>query len=428
MNIQLLMTGNELMSGDIIDSNSVMIADKLKNIGLTVKRKVTVADDLPDLVNEITHITQYADVLIINGGLGPTTDDLTAEALAKAANLPLSQHAEALEHLSYWCEKRGYALTGSNLKQAMLPQHCQVLANTVGSAVGFSLSLNECLIMCTPGVPSELAVMLDNVIIPHIKQNLPKNALVHTSRLQVFGYGESALQNMFSENFPDWPQKLDIGYRASLPFVELKITSQTAADKKLKQQWLSKIENVLGEHIVHVITEKSLSMAKCLLNELQQNNKTITTAESCTGGLIASLITKEAGASAHFHAGFVTYDNNIKQHVLGVDEATLIKHGAVSQAVVKEMAFGALQRSSSDIVIAVTGIAGPEGGTTDKPVGTVWIAWGTEKQLQTTCLQIKTNRENFQIMVANIALDLVRRQLRNNTSTPRYLIDRKAKT
>lgn len=426
MKIQLLMTGNELMSGDIVDSNSAMIAEKLKNIGLTIKRKVTVADDIDDLINEISHISQQANLLIINGGLGPTTDDLTAQALAKAANVPLVEHKEALEHLSAWCNKKGYELTGSNLKQAILPQGCSLIANSVGSAVGFRLTLNNCDIMCTPGVPSELSVMLTDVMLPIIQQQIPKEKQAHTSRLQIFGYGESGLQNLLNEHFHNWPKALELGFRASMPFVELKITSYTTEAKTLKALWISKIKTLLGEHIVHEISDKPLTMANCLLALLHKKNKTLTTAESCTGGLIASLLTQEAGASASFHAGFVTYANEIKQRILNVPSNILEQFGAVSEEVVTAMAEGALQKSSADLVIAVSGIAGPDGGSNEKPVGTVWIAWGEKGDINTVCLNIKTSRWYFQLMVANICLDLIRRKLINTQQTPRYFIERKA--
>lgn len=427
MKIQLLMTGNELMSGDIVDSNSVMIAEKLKNIGLTVKRKVTVADDINDLINEISHVSEQADLLIINGGLGPTTDDLTAEALAKAAKLPLEEHKEALAHLTTWCNQKGYELSGSNLKQAILPKGCSIIANSVGSAVGFRLTLNNCDIMCTPGVPSELSIMLTDVMLPIIQQKIPKEKQAHTSRLQVFGYGESSLQNALVENFPDWPKSLEVGYRASMPFVELKITSYTTTDNDLKTSWINKIKTLLGDHIVHEIIDKPLTMAKCLLTILQKHNKTLTTAESCTGGLISSLLTKEAGASLSFHAGFVTYANEIKQRILDVPSNLIEQYGAVSQEVVIAMAQGALQKSSADLVISVSGIAGPDGGSEEKPVGTVWIAWGNKNKIDSVCLNIKTNRWYFQLMVANICLDLIRRQLIESTQIPCYFIERKAK-
>lgn len=413
------------MSGDIVDSNSTMIAQQLKEFGIEVKRKVTVADDFELLVNEINSISQQADVLIINGGLGPTTDDLTAEALAAAANIKLTEHPQALEHITSWCQQRGAELSAPNLKQTILPEGCNIIANTVGSAVGFNLTLNDCDIYCTPGVPHELKVMIDNEITEKLQKKLPETLEVHTTRLQVFGYGESALQKLLTEQFPDFPEALEIGYRASMPLLELKLTSRTTQDKILKQQWLEKIKKSLNDHIIHEITDKPSTLAKEVFKLLQKNKHTLTCAESCTGGLIASLLTREPGASSSFHAGFVSYSNDIKESLLDVSPKTIQQHGAVSQETVIAMAKGALKKSSSDYTIAVSGIAGPDGGSDEKPVGTVWIAWGDRHHIDSISLQIKANRWYFQQSVAAISLDLIRRLLIGSTNEPRYFVERK---
>lgn len=424
MKIQLLLTGNELMAGDIVDSNSAMIAQQFKTLGLEIFRKVTVADDLELLISEIQHISKTADVLIINGGLGPTTDDLTAQALAKAADLEIAQHPDALAHLEHWCKKRNYELNGPNLKQAMLPAGCKVVANAVGSAVGFNLHLNGCDIYCTPGVPRELKQMLTEEIISDVASKYPSLAHAETTRLQVFGYGESRLQEMLDTNFPDFPETLDIGYRASMPLLELKLTSKSASDLTLKTEWLNKIKVLLTDHVVHEITDKPVSLAGKVNELLASQNKTITTAESCTGGLIASQITQNAGASSVFQAGFVTYSNEVKEKQLGVKSETLAQFGAVSEQTVLEMAQGAIKQANSDYAIAVSGIAGPGGGSDDKPVGTVCIAWGTSQVIETTTLFLPGARSYFQQYVAAISLDLIRRLLIKSNEVPRYLIER----
>jgi nicotinamide-nucleotide amidase len=415
------------MSGDIIDSNSVMIAQQLKNIGIEVTRKVTVADDLAMLIDEIQHISKQSDVLIINGGLGPTTDDLTAEALACAANTTIEQHDDALTHVTTWCQKRNTPLNKPNLKQTYLPKDCDIIANSVGSAVGFTLTLNNCQIYCTPGVPSELKVMMNEQIMPILKNQLPEQQQAHTTRLQLFGYGESGLQKAINENFSDWPTALEIGYRASMPMLELKVTSRTPNDFNLKTRWVNKIKQFLGDHVVHEITDQPITLAKSVLLLLQQEHQTIVTAESCTGGLIASLLTKEAGASSAFHAGFVTYSNEMKQQLLEVPEQTLSEFGAVSEQTATAMAKGALLKSGSEHVVAVSGIAGPDGGSVEKPVGIICIAWGSRDNIKVNTLNISGNRHFFQQSVAAIALDLIRRTLINSSETPRYLIEKTKK-
>lgn len=426
-NVQLLLTGNELMTGDIVDSNSAMIAQQLKELGLEVSRKVTVADDIEILINEINQLAQHADILIINGGLGPTIDDLTAEALAKATRVELVEHPEALEHLKLWCKKRGAKLNAPNLKQTILPKSCDIIPNRYGSAVGFTVNHVNCDIYCTPGVPSELKIMVDEQILPLIAKSLPDELVSDVTRFQVFGLGESTLQNLINDKLPNWPQNIEIGFRAGMPLLEVKLTTTTQEAYKEKQFWESKLLDILGDHVLAKIENKPLSMANHVLSKLVEKNLKITAAESCTGGLISSMITQEAGASTSFNAGYVTYSNDIKTKLLGVPEALLNKYGAVSQEVVTAMAQGALQSSTADLAIAVSGIAGPGGGSDEKPVGTVWLAWGTKENMKSICLLMPLPRHYFQKYVATIGLDLIRRELINSQEIPCYIIERQKK-
>lgn len=424
MHVQLLLTGNELMTGDILDSNSAMIAQELMELGLKVTKKVTVADDLLLLVNEINLMASQADILIINGGLGPTVDDLTAQALAQAMQVSLTQHKDALSHLKQWCKNRGAELNTPNLKQTQLPEGCQIIANDTGSAVGFSVNHLNCHIYCTPGVPSELKMMINAQVKPNIQKLLPKTSINEVTRLQVFGFGESNLQKLIDSEFPDWPEQLDLGFRAGSPLLEVKLTAHCKLGAKLKPLWQNKLTQLLGEHLLAEVKGKPLSLPEQIIQTLQKHDLSITTAESCTGGLIASMLTSVSGSSKSFEAGFVTYSNRIKSLLLSVPETLLIEHGAVSQAVVIAMAKGALTKSSADLVIAVSGIAGPDGGTLDKPVGTVWIAWGNKNNLQSQCLLLPYARHYFQRYVANISLDLIRRQLINSNEVPNYICEK----
>jgi nicotinamide-nucleotide amidase len=418
--VHLLLTGNELMTGDIVDSNSAMIAQQCKAIGIKISRKVTLADELDLLSQEIQVLTKSADILIINGGLGPTTDDLTAQALAIATKQPLEQHPIALAHLELWCEQRNTHLSQANLKQAILPKDCDIISNRVGSAVGFSLTLNNCQIFCTPGVPSELKIMLDEQIIPTLALQSNFTAEMDITRMQLFGVGESTLQMMLIKEFPHWPKEVELGFRAASPLIELKLTTEKHKHLTIKNELIKQIKVLLNDHIIEEITDKSHSLAELVLSQCQQQNLKITTAESCTGGLIASELTKVAGASASFEAGFVTYSNAIKTQLLHVDESILNQFGAVSEETVKAMAEGALNAVDADLVIAVSGIAGPDGGSENKPVGSVWIAWGNKQKINTQYFCIKANREYFQQAVTARALDLIRRLLINSKNTPLY--------
>lgn len=421
--VQLLLTGNEIMSGDTVDSNSAFIARRLQELALSVFRKVTVGDDVALLQQELSSMTENADLIIVNGGLGPTIDDLTSQVVAAVADVPLQQHPEALAHLESWCAKRNAPLNGANMKQAMLPAGASIIANPIGSAVGFEVTVKGCRIVCTPGVPSELFAMMDDIMAGLSKQ-LQRPSGVNIVRLQTFGIGESTAQQLIADNIPDWPEDVELGFRAGAPQMEVKLTiastSATAAQQRCKAQLL----DLLG---YHVIGEGDTQLAQRVLELLRERGATLTSAESCTGGLIANMLTKIPGASDGFHAGFVTYHNAIKHSVLGVSEASLAQEGAVSETVVRQMALGALDKSGAEYAIAVSGIAGPDGGSAEKPVGTVWLAWGTAQNLQTHCLCWPVERSLFQTMAAAAALDMIRRTLLGTQEQPRYFEQRRAK-
>ena len=417
MKIQLLLTGNELMSGHTVDSNSATIAEKLSVAGFNIARKVTIGDEYDCLVAEITQLSAASDVLIINGGLGPTIDDLTAEALSETTGQPLEENAVALAHLTSWCEKLKVPLNEANLKQAILPKGITVIPNPRGSAVGFYCDFQNCLIICTPGVPSELRAMLDQTIVDLLKQRFPEHTPRSTLRFQTFGLGESHLQQLINSEYTDWPDNVELGFRAGLPLLEAKLSIENPKFNNEQRQCYERIQQLVGDYIVG---EDSTTLPEAVIQLLQNNNQTIATAESCTGGQIAAAITQVPGASAVFEAGFVTYSNAMKQQLLNVSEETLLQHGAVSEPVVKQMALGAMERGNADYAIAVSGIAGPDGGTADKPVGTVWVAWGSKNRLKTHEMRFNRARHWFQTMVTATALDLIRRELLSIESEPRY--------
>ena len=420
--IQLLLTGNEVMSGDTIDSNSALIARRLAELAVGVYRKVTVGDDVDLLANELTEMATNADVIIVNGGLGPTVDDLTAEGVAKVAGVPLEEIPQAVAHLESWCANRNYQLNDANRKQAILPAGCRIIDNPVGSAVGFEVNLGQCRVLCTPGVPSELAAMMD-LIVADLGAQLNRPAERNILRLQTFGLGESTAQQVIADNIENWPSSVDLGFRAGAPQMEIKLTIENTVASGDQQHCREQLTRLFGDHI---IGEGDTLLAESVLDLLRAQGKTLTTAESCTGGLIASMLTRIPGSSDGFHAGFVTYADDIKESVLGVENSVLAEHGAVSEPVVRQMAEGALARSNADYTIAVSGIAGPDGGTPDKPVGTVWLAWGSAQKIETYCLCWPVERGLFQTMIAAAALDMVRRTLLGIDTTPRYFSQRKA--
>jgi nicotinamide-nucleotide amidase len=421
LKVQLLLTGNEIMSGDTVDSNSALIAQRLGEAGIGVYRKVTVGDDVDLLKVELAAMIATADLVIVNGGLGPTIDDLTAEILAAVAGVPLQEHPRAVAHLQQWCEKRNLQLNAANLKQAMLPRGATIVDNPIGSAVGFEMTLENCRIICTPGVPGELAAMLDGIALD-LARRLERPSGRNILRLQTFGLGESTAQQIISDSVTDWPPEVELGFRAGAPQMEIKLTIDSAAASDAQQRCKEQLESLFGDHIIGA---GNTTLAQAVLQLLRERGASLTTAESCTGGLIASMLTRIPGSSDCFHAGFVTYSNAIKQSVLGVLEETLAAYGAVSEEVVREMAQGAMQRSGADYAIAVSGVAGPDGGTPEKPVGTVWLAWGDRQSIRTRCLHWPVERSLFQTMIAAAGLDMIRRILLGIDDEPRYFTQRR---
>ena len=416
MKISLLLTGNELMSGDTVDTNSNYLAQSLKDLNIVPYIKKVVGDDIQLLVSSIDELAGVSDILIINGGLGPTVDDLTAQALSLATGAPLARHPEALTALKAWAEPRGFMLTESNLKQADLPNDCSIIENPRGSAVGFHCLFKECLIICTPGVPSEFKPMVEEQILGLVQRHSGVHVRSKITRLRLFGITESGLQDIVNKVFPDWPDEIDLGFRVQLPVIEIKLASVGEEFDDLNDQWSAKFTKQFGDYI---IGKDSTRLTQALNAALLSQGKTLSIAESCTGGLIAAGITAEPGSSAVFEAGFVVYSNRIKQSVLGVEQTVLDNDGAVSEEVVRSMVVGVLNISGADLALSISGVAGPTGGSDEKPVGTVWIAWGGRGSSQEDgMLKIKARRFflpflriAFQRTAAAIAMDLMRREL-----------------
>lgn len=421
MILNLLLTGNELMTGDTVDSNSAMIARYMATHGWKVRKKLTVGDDLDELIAALHWLSLDCDVLLVNGGLGPTVDDMTAQALANACGVALTENSIALQHLEQWCGRIGIAINAANRKQAILPEGCTIVANPTGSAVGFSMQLGGCRVICTPGVPRELDLMLAQEIMPILQREFHDSG-ASVQRFTLFGVGESGLQQKISDAIPQWPADVELGFRVSFPQLELKLSTANAEARATIEKIWPRLHAIIGDCL---LGEGGITLPQLLVNLLSERGKRVTVAESCTGGLIAASITQIAGASAVFDAGFVTYSNAIKHALLQVDEQTLRDDGAVSERVVREMALGALKRSGADYAIAVSGIAGPDGGTTEKPVGTVWIAWGGADNLKAKCLHVRFKRVEFQKYVSWVGLDLIRRELLGIAAEPSYFGSRR---
>lgn len=420
MRIEMIATGEELLDGRVANTNARDIALILGRYGMTLSRVTTVGDDPEELTNIFKSVAKRADVALVTGGLGPTDDDRTAEVLADLAGTSLAFHEEWMEKLEAYFARLKRPMSDSNKKQAYLPEGSTLLDNPAGTAAGFSLMVGECRFFAMPGVPREMKIMLDEQVVPILVEaggattTLP---LLHTFRC--FGLGESQAADYLKDLYP-LPPGVDIGYRANMPEVHISLKvfpgeTEGEADA-LFQSLTEKVRERLGAFVFSEDAKQSFiqSVAQLLLD----NNMTLAMAESCTGGMVGSFMTEQAGSSAYFLASAVTYSNEAKRDILGVDWDLIMEHGAVSEPVARAMAEGARRIAGASIAGSITGIAGPGGGTPEKPVGTVHIAVATEEGTEHCRLQLTGSRRRVRLLSSYGVLQLVRRVITKNPDLP----------
>lgn len=396
MKIEILTTGDELLEGVISDTNASYLAHELHLLGFSVHCITTIGDQLEVLSETITQISQRADLCIMTGGLGPTSDDLTLDALAISAGAVLKVDESLWEEIQQRYTRRG-VIPPSNRRQARIPSGGEALKSEVGTAPGMKLQIGRCLFFAYPGVPSELRWHTEKTLLPSLRAQQVRSLTRLTWR--VGSLGESALQDRLNglKALHALPHGR-VGYQALGSEVRLKITS---SDPLALQALEQPLRVILDNYL---ISESDHSLEEVLLEKLMQKRLTLGCAESCTGGGIASRITSIPGSSGSFMGGIVAYSNQVKQSLLQVTEATLIQHGAVSAECAQEMALGARQALNVDWAISVTGVAGPGGGSDSKPVGTVFFAWAGPQGVKTQKMNWKGDRERIQSKSSYFAL------------------------
>ncbi len=406
---EILSTGDEVLLGDITDTNSSYLCNKLKKLGISVGRITAVGDDVAAICQTLTDISQRADICLVTGGLGPTRDDLTAQACARAAQTSLTLNPQALATMKAYFEQRGWELNQVNEKQAMLPENADVIVNSWGTAPGFDITIGNCRFFFMPGVPSEMKPMFKEGVAYRIVEITGKTKEIAIERLMVFGLPESRVgSNLtgFETRFSD----ISLGFRARFPLIEVKLV---AGNEGENEPDLSRAKNWVVEQLENkVISLHGLTLEQEVGRLLSQKGQTLSVAESCTGGLIANQITNVPGASDYFMFSGVTYANSAKMKVLNVSQNTLESHGAVHENTALEMAVGAKGAGQSDWAVSTTGIAGPSGGSEEKPVGTVCIGVagpGVEISKR-FCLDVGDRTMNKQLFAA-MALEMLRRRL-----------------
>ena len=416
MKVEIITIGDEILIGQIVDTNSAWMGRKLNDIGAKVTRIVTISDDLNVIKAALSEAESNADVVLITGGLGPTRDDMTKKALAEYFDCGFTFYPEIAEHIAYLFSRFGKQMSELNRLQAELPSACEPLRNEQGTAPGMWFEKNNTVFVSMPGVPYEMKGLMTSYILPRLVNRFEAPTILHRTVLTM-GMGESWL----SERIAHWedalPVEIKLAYLPSPGRVRLRLSAigQDAALLKSKlDDEVNKLLQLVPELVYGFDNE---TIEEVVGKQLKAMGKTVSTAESCTGGLIAHKITSIAGSSAYFMGSVVSYSNEVKMKSLGVSEESLMEFGAVSESVVTQMAEGVRSSIGTDYGVATSGIAGPDGGSIEKPVGTVWIAVAGPKGTIARKYQFGHDRGRNIEISANTALNLLRKQLMENGSS-----------
>jgi len=404
----IITIGDELLIGQTIDTNSAWIAQQLNAMGIWVHRRVAIGDIKGDIMEALASEAAVSDIVLITGGLGPTADDITKPTLCEYFNTHLVQNEGALENVLHIFESRGLPILQRNLDQSMVPASATVIQNKRGTAPGMWFEKDGKIYVSMPGVPHEMQGIMEDYVLPQLAAHYDTPAVIHQT-LVTSGMGESFIAERLVAFEAKLPPHVKLAYLPSYSLLKLRLTA-FGKDKVSVAAEVSILFHELKELLADiVVTDQDATMGQVLGQLLKKKGKTVATAESCTGGLIASWITAVPGSSAYFRGGAVTYSNDMKVKMLGVKEATLQAHGAVSEAVVREMVMGALSTLGSDYAIAVSGIMGPDGGTPEKPVGTVWVAVASKDRVNAVKYQLRYDRERNTQMTGVYAMNELRK-------------------
>lgn len=408
MNAIIITIGDEILMGQILDTNSQYIARKLTEIGVEVIEEISVPDKRDEIYDTVDYAMQEADLILVTGGLGPTKDDVTKKVLAEYFGSRLVFNAQAMEWLEELLRNRNLPMNDNNKSQAFLPDNCRILHNFKGTASGMWFEKGWKSLISMPGVPFEMEHLMDTYVIPDLKAKYP-NLQLEYRMLKVYDVPESQL----AEHLEPWEEALGEGLKlAYLPspgLVRLRITAKGEAVKHLEQTYNSLKETLKGMKY----TEGEDALEKQIGEVLRKKKVTIATAESCTGGEIAHLLTSVPGSSDYFKGAVVSYANEVKVNVLGVNATDIEKEGAVSETVVMQMAEGVKKLMGTDYAVSTSGVAGPEGGTPEKPVGTVWIGVATPEKTFAKKFVFSFTRERNIAKASVKALELVMTEVVN---------------
>lgn len=408
--VSLLMVGSEILDGRTLDSNSQFLISELSAAGLTVSHVLSCGDSMEAIKQSFNFAISRSRVVILSGGLGPTSDDITREAVAECCELKLVLHGDILGQLEEHFRRRKRPFDPSNCKQALFPETATTIANPVGSASGFALRMMgpsaPVLIVSLPGVPSELRAMTNKTVIPMVRRELGAGMMLERRVLRIFGLGESVVGSLVQQSQPH--KDVEVCFRVQFPQVEVLFRSSNrgALDGTVKRARLS----VGPEYIFSEAADDSMDSALHALL-LKRRSTTVAIAESCTAGAVGELLTRNSGSSEFFLGGALTYSNDLKSKLLQVPKKTLRDHGAVSDATAQAMAVGIRKLTGARIGLSTTGIAGPTGGSEAKPVGTFFVGISTGKETNSYRFYLNSTRRNIRLYASWMALDVLRRHL-----------------
>ena len=413
MVVELISVGTELLLGNIVNTNTQFLAEKCALLGLTMYHQVTVGDNHDRLAEVIRTALKRSDVIILTGGLGPTEDDLTKEVCAEVMGFPLVEDTHTHERIEEYFRNNIYkVIPDNNWKQAIVPAGCIVLDNDNGTAPGLILEKYGKSAILLPGPPNELYPLFMNQVYPYLQKLQPE--VIRSQMVKICGVGESQVEDKILDLI-DKQQNPTIATYAKTGEVHIRVTAKAATEedaKKLVKPVVKEIKNRFGDYVYSTKEEETLEQAVVRL--LKKYELTVTTAESCTGGLLAGRIINVPGASEVYNEGFITYSNKAKRKYLDVSKSTLKKYGSVSEQTAREMATGGVFATDSDACVAVTGLAGPDGGSEEKPVGLVYIATYMKDKVNVQKYQFKGNRAKIREQAVVKGLDLLRRSILDN--------------
>ena len=408
-NISIITIGDELLIGQVIDTNSAWMAQELNKAGFWVNRRVAIGDGRSDILKALDEESIHAKIILITGGLGPTADDITKPVLCEYFNTTLVINEEALENVkNIFVKILHRPLIERNLKQAEVPASCSVIQNKRGTAPGMLFEKDDKIYVSMPGVPHEMKGMMTEAVIPYLRSRFGTHFISHRTLLTA-AVGESTLADHIRDFEEALPPEIKLAYLPNYGMVRLRLTANANQEGTLELQ-LDRLFSDLKSRVHEwIVTDADITLQEALGKLLISRKQTMSTAESCTGGYVAQLITSIPGSSAYYRGSVIAYDNEIKKKILEVDPAILSSVGAVSEETVRAMVRGAIRIMGTDYAIATSGIMGPGGGSEDKPVGTVWIAAGNAREIITQKLWFRFDRQrNTELTGANV-LNLLRK-------------------